>query len=145
MARFAWPVVVTMTILITWATLRVQPQVLLNFSAHVWGFVFPLLALAAVVGVPLISRREDADGAAFLASSAYILGMLTSVVFGIYPYVLPASTGANFALTISNAKAPDYGLRVGLIWWAIGISLAASYFVFVYRHFAGRVSAESGK
>lgn len=145
MARIAWPAVVVLTILITWATLRVQPQVLANFSAHPWGFVLPMLAVAGLVGVLRIGRGEDADGAAFLASSAYILGMLTSVVFGIYPYVLPASTGAEFALTIFNAKAPDYGLRVGLIWWGIGISLAAGYFVFLYRHFAGRIPSESSK
>jgi cytochrome bd ubiquinol oxidase subunit II len=145
MARLGWPVVVVLTSLITWATLRIQPQVLANFLAHPWGVVFPMLAVAGLVGVLWTSRREDADGAAFLVSSAYILGMLTSVVFGIYPCVLPASTGANFALTILNAKAPEYGLRVGLIWWAIGISLAASYFVFLYRHSAGRISSESHK
>jgi len=86
-----------------------------------------------------LSRRNDLG--AFLASCAYLVGMLTSVVFGVYPYVLPASTNPEYALTIENAKAADYGLRAGLVWWSIGIALAIGYFVFSYRNFAGKVTA----
>ena len=46
------------------------------------------------------------DRAAFLSSSAYIVGMLTSTVFGVYPKVLPAVDPAN-SLTIHNASASD--------------------------------------
>jgi cytochrome d ubiquinol oxidase subunit II len=144
MVRLAWWGVVAMTVVITWATFRIQPQVRANFASRPWGLVFPALALAGLAGVAWFARRVDADGAGFLASCAYILGMLTSAVFGIYPYVLPASTGNNYALTILNAKAPDYGLRVGLVWWCIGMALATSYFVFLYRHSSGRVSTEGG-
>jgi cytochrome d ubiquinol oxidase subunit II len=45
--------------------------------------------------------------------------------------------------TIHNAKAGDYGLRIGLIWWAIGIALAIGYFVFTYRQVAGKVNANA--
>ena len=37
LARWDWPLVVLFTIVITWATFRVQPQVLVNFSARPWG------------------------------------------------------------------------------------------------------------
>ena len=66
--------------------------------------------------------------------------MLTSVVFGVYPMVMPARNPA-YALTVSNAKAGDYGLKIGLIWWVIGMLLAAVYFIYVYRTFAGKVPA----
>jgi cytochrome d ubiquinol oxidase subunit II len=46
------------------------------------------------------------------------------------------------SLTISNAQAGPYGLKVELVWWTIGMILAAVYFQFVYRSFAGKVSAE---
>ena len=54
--------------------------------------------------------------------------------------VLPARNPA-LSLTVSNARAGAYGLKVGLIWWVIGMILAAIYFVFVYRSFAGKVTA----
>ena len=40
---------------------------------------------------------------------------------------------------MQNAKAADYGLKIGLIWWVIGMALATVYFVYVYRSFAGKV------
>jgi cytochrome bd-type quinol oxidase subunit 2 len=67
------------------------------------------------------------DREAFLSSSAYIVGMLTSTVFGVYPNVLPAVDPAN-SLTIQNASASTYGMTVGLIWRSIGMVLAAVYF-----------------
>jgi cytochrome bd-type quinol oxidase subunit 2 len=53
--------------------------------------------------------------------------------------VLPARNPA-FSLTVQNAKAADYGLKIGLIWWVIGMALVTVYFVYVYRSFAGKVS-----
>jgi len=67
--------------------------------------------------------------------------MLTSVVFGVFPMVLPARNPI-YSLTVNGAKASDYGLKVGLIWWVVGMMLAAGYFIFVYRSFAGKVSVE---
>jgi cytochrome bd ubiquinol oxidase subunit II len=81
------------------------------------------------------------DKAAFLSSSAYIVGMLTSTVFAVYPNVLPAVNPEN-SLTIQNASASQYGMTVGLIWWSIGMVLAAVYFVVIYRLFRGKVRLE---
>jgi cytochrome d ubiquinol oxidase subunit II len=67
--------------------------------------------------------------------------MLTSVVFGVYPMVLPARNPA-YSLTAENAKAGVYGLTVGLVWWFVGIALAIGYFTFVYRFFAGKVDLD---
>ena len=94
-----------------------------------------------LAGIPFELRRKN-ERNAFLASCTYLLGMLTSVVFGVYPMVLPARNPI-YALTVHNAKAPDYGLKVGLIWWVIGMALATIYFTYVYRSFAGKITAES--
>jgi cytochrome d ubiquinol oxidase subunit II len=53
--------------------------------------------------------------------------------------VLPSITDPARALTIRNAAAHEYGLRIGLIWWIIGMALVAVYFTYVYRQFAGKV------
>jgi Cytochrome oxidase subunit II. len=60
------------------------------------------------------------------------------VVFGVYPMVLPARNPM-YSLTVATAKAGDYGLKIGLVWWTIGIILAAGYSTYVYRSFAGKV------
>jgi cytochrome d ubiquinol oxidase subunit II len=141
LARAAWWGVLAFTLLLTVLTFLVQPHVPANLSQHPLGYVFPGLALAGLAGMAWFMLRKD-DLKSFLASCVYLLGMLTSVVFGLYPLVLPASSNPAHSLTIYNAKAGDYGLRVGLAWWIIGMLLAASYSVHVYRHFAGKVRVE---
>jgi len=136
----SWWGVLALTALVTGVTFKVQPQVLVNLKAWPWGFVFPALAVAGLAGVAfeLIKKNERR---AFLASCAYLTGMLTSVVFGVYPMVMPARNPV-YSMTVASAKAGDYGLKVGLIWWVIGMFLAAGYFRFVYRSFAGKVSTD---
>lgn len=141
LAGRVWWAVAAITVILTVVTFGVQPQITANLAAYPWGYVFPALALAGLAGMRWFLARRD-DTRAFLSSCAYILGMLTSVVFGVYPYVLPASNNPAFALTIANAKAADYGLKIGLVWWVIGMALAAAYFVYVNRKFAGKVELE---
>ncbi len=134
----AWWGVVAATVLVTIATFRVQPHVPQRLAAEPWGAIFPLLALAGLVGMRWWSPRGQ-DGAAFLASCAYIVGMLTSVVFGVYPYVLPSNNDPALSLDIYNSAAGAYGLQVGLIWFVPGMLLVTAYFFYVYRKFLGKV------
>jgi cytochrome d ubiquinol oxidase subunit II len=138
-ARRMWLSVAALTVLITALSFKVQPHLFANFGAHSWGYVFPMLALAGLIGVRL-SRRELL---AFLSSAAYIAGMLTSAAFGVYPYVLASNGDPSVGLTIYNSSAPHYGLNIGLRWFIPGMVLAAAYFFFVYRHFAGKVRAQT--
>jgi len=136
----AWWGVLPFTAIVTAITFQVQPQVLVNLKTWPWGFVFPALAVAGLGGVAFELVKKN-EAKAFLASCAYLAGMLTSVVFGLYPMVMPARDPM-YSMTVASAKAADYGLKVGLIWWTIGMILAAGYFRFVYRSFAGKVSTD---
>jgi len=138
LARLAWWVVLVLTVVLTAITFKVQPEVPANLASHPWGYIFPALALLGLAGMLWFMGKRD-DLKSFLASCAYIVGMLTSVVFGLYPLVLPASTNPAYSLTVDNAKASDYGLRIGFVWWAIGMILVAAYHFHVYRSFAGKV------
>jgi len=132
-----WWGVIIVTAVVTAITFKIQPQVKENFVTWPWGFVFPLLAIAGIAGVRFELGKRD-ERKAFFASCAYLTGMLTSVVFGLYPLVLPARNPI-YSLTVASAKAGDYGLKIGAVWWTIGILLAAGYFTYVYRFFAGKV------
>jgi cytochrome d ubiquinol oxidase subunit II len=141
LALRAWWGLAFLTLLITLFTFRVQPHVPARLAAEPWGVVFPALALAGLFGMRwFVVKRAELKS--FLASCVFIVGMLTSAVFGVYPYVLPANTDPALGLTLYNAKAADYGLRIGLVWWIVGMILVTGYFAFVYRHFAGKVGAE---
>jgi cytochrome d ubiquinol oxidase subunit II len=137
-ASLLWWIVAALTIVVTFTSFRLLPQGLLSFRVHPFGFIFPMLAIAGLLGAKLFLRTEQ-EALAFAASCTYIVGMLTSVTFTLYPNVLPATTGLNYNLTVANAKAADYGLKIGLIWWLIGMTLVAIYTIFTYTRFAGKI------
>ena len=137
--RFTYATVV-LTVLATAFTFWVSPWMLESFNERPYGYVLPLVAIAGLAGMVLFNLRND-DRNAFLSSGAYIIGMLTSTVFGVYPKVLPAVDPAN-SLTIYNASASRSGMAVGLVWWSIGMVLAVVYFVVIYRLFRGKVNLE---
>lgn len=138
-ASLLWWFVAALTVIVTVTTFRLLPHHLMSFRLRPWGFVFPVLAVAGLLGIKWFVRARQ-EGMAFAASCAYILGMLTSVAFSLYPNVLPASTNPFFGLTIANSKAADYGLQIGLIWWVIGMALAVSYTVHAYRSISGKIT-----
>ena len=126
-----------LTGLATPATFWVSPEMLRSFNERPYGYVLPLVAVAGLMGMVYFNLRGR-DREAFLSSSAYIVGMLTSTVFGVYPNVLPAVDPSN-SLTVQNASASTYGMAVGLVWWSIGMVLAVVYFTVIYRLFRGKV------
>jgi cytochrome d ubiquinol oxidase subunit II len=146
-AKISWWSVAILTVIVTLVTFQVQPQVLENLKGHPWGFIFPVIAITGLIGViAFVSGAESPakEARAFFASCAYLLGMLTSTVFGLYPYVLPARGGAELSLTIYNAGTAERGMQIGFAWWVVGMILAAGYFIFLYRRFAGKVGTGNG-
>jgi cytochrome bd ubiquinol oxidase subunit II len=141
LANKAWWGLLAAVILITLASFDVQPHIRLAFETQPWGYVFPFLAVAGLVAMRVWNGARSSL-AAFLSSSLFIIGMLTSAVFGLYPYVLPSNTDPALSLSITNASAAPYGLKVGLFWFIPGILLAAVYFIHNYRSFAGKLRTE---
>ena len=121
-------------------TFWVSPWMIESYNQLPIGYVLPLIAIAGAAGMIFFSI-QGRDMAALLSSGAYIVGMLTSTVYGVYPRVLPAVNPEN-SLTVSNAASSTYSQTVGLIWWSIGMVLAATYFIVIYRLFRGKVSLE---
>jgi cytochrome d ubiquinol oxidase subunit II len=137
-SKVGWWFLILITLVSLSATIYVRPQVLDNFQLRPWGWIIPLGVLASLVAMRLFVSKARFRGA-FLSSAAYIAAMLGGAAFSMYPYLLPATTNPAFSLTIYNARTGAYSLRVGLIWWGLGIALAVGYFTFVYRSFAGKV------
>jgi cytochrome d ubiquinol oxidase subunit II len=136
-ARKAWAATLVLALAATPVTLWLRRSMLDRFDSHPIGYLLPLLALIGFLGSGYCNLKQR-DGWSLIGSGLFIVAMLGSTAFGLYPNVLPAVNEAN-SLTVHNASAPHYGLVVGLIWWIIGMLLAAIYFVLIYRMFRGKV------
>lgn len=53
--------------------------------------------------------------------------------------LFPSSFGLEHDITLYNSATSAYAMRVGFIWWILGMCLALGYFVFMYRMFRGKV------
>lgn len=133
-----WIGLVTITLLVSLVSFSIQPHLMKQFLAHPWGIVFPVGAVAGLICTRVFSSRGQ-DPQAFLASSGYLIGMLASAAFGVFPNVMPSNTSTDLSLTIFNAAAPEHGLATALGWFIPGLALTVTYTIIVYRHFAGKV------
>jgi cytochrome bd ubiquinol oxidase subunit II len=134
-----WTALVPILLLMTAASFFLQANLKRQFHAHPWGAIFPVLAVAGMVGVRLLSSRRQ-DLQAFRSSGVYLAGMLSSVAFGMFPNVLPSNARPILGLTVYNAAAAQHELLVALCWFIPGMALAIGYTVLVYRRFAGKVT-----
>jgi cytochrome d ubiquinol oxidase subunit II len=144
-ARRLWFAEAALFVVMIYPTYTVREKMLTVFTDHPWTLIFPALAVGSLAATFLCDRRGDALRA-FAASSLFIVGLLTSMAAGLYPYILPAREGRPFGLTIDAAAAGHNSLTTALVWWPLGMLLAAVYFVFAYRTFfrSGAPSADAG-
>ena len=136
----AWLGTVGLTAVATPLTFHIAPRRFENFVNMPWGYVFPAIAVGGLLAMVYFFLK-GMDQAVFACSCAFIIGMMASTVFSVFPNVLPAVDPKN-SLTIYNAAAPTHSLVVGLVVWSIGVLLAFGYFFIVYRMFRGKVTVE---
>jgi cytochrome bd ubiquinol oxidase subunit II len=139
-ARWAWLAVLPLWLVVTLATVWIRPDNFAHLIARPWSFGFVALAIGGLGGVFYFLNRGR-ELAAFLSSSSFLLGLLGATMASNYPVWLRSTVNPDFSLTATNSAADDYGLRVGLGWWAIGIVLAAIYFVCLFRSIRGKIAA----
>jgi cytochrome d ubiquinol oxidase subunit II len=139
----AWKAALVLWVAATAATAWVRPEVFTGLVARPWAFAFVALSIAGAWGA-IRFMRSGRDLAAFLSSSAFLLGMLAATLAGQYPFWLRSTLDPSHSLTALNSASDHYGLRVALAWWPVGIALVAVYFTFLFRWMRGKVGMESG-
>jgi cytochrome d ubiquinol oxidase subunit II len=140
-ARRSWIATVVLSAIDIPATILARPASLSNYTGHPVAFLVPL-AVVACVGMMHFAMARNSRLAAFLASCGYLSAMLVGAATGLYPVLLPAVGTQGQDLTIARAISGPHTLRVGLVWWSIGICLAAMYFAIVYWLFRGKVPTD---
>jgi cytochrome d ubiquinol oxidase subunit II len=133
-----WIVLALLTAVSLAATIVVRPSTLNNYFHYPATFIVPVGVVASMAGIWFWNRSKR-ELKAFLASCVYLFFMLAGACWGVYPTLLPATTGADRDITLSRALSGQHTLYVGLIWWIFGMILAVGYVVFVYSRFRGKV------
>jgi cytochrome d ubiquinol oxidase subunit II len=136
-----WVLLLVLTVVSLIATISVRPSTLDNYFHYPVTFVVPVGVVASLLGIWVFNRKAHAVKA-FLSSCLYLFFMLAGACWGVYPTLLPATTGTDRDITLSRAISGPHTLAVGLVWWSFGMALAVGYIVFVYSRFKGKADAE---
>jgi cytochrome d ubiquinol oxidase subunit II len=134
--------VAALTLVSLAATMVVRPASLDNYFRYPLTFVVPVGVVASLAGIWLLNRNAQ-PVKAFLCSCLYLFFMLAGACWGLYPTLLPATTGQDRDITLSRAISGPHTLSVGLVWWGFGMVLALGYIIFVYSKFRGKVDLSS--
>ena len=133
-----WLALMALTVVSLIATVAVRPSSLNNYFNYPATFIVPVGVVASLAGIWLLNRKAQ-PVKAFLSSCLYLFLMLAGACWGLYPTLLPATTGADRDITLARAISGPHTLAVGLVWWGFGMALAIGYVIFVYSKFRGEV------
>lgn len=124
--------------LLTLVTLTRHPHMIDRMVAQPYLFTIPLIALAAMINIPLQMKKKN-DGWAFLSSCLGIATLLVLFAIGTYPVLVRSSVHPDYSLTAWNAASSPLTLKILLGIVGIGVPLVLAYGVYIYRVFRGKV------
>jgi cytochrome d ubiquinol oxidase subunit II len=133
------------------ATARLSPAALITTG----GFLLwtaarhheTVTTATAIVGVAalaaaVMARRRRRDGWAFAATTLAVAATMATIFCGLFPNVMPSSLGARHSLTIDNAAASAYSLKIMTIAAVVFTPLVLAYQGWTYWVFRHRLTAE---
>lgn len=138
LARMLWVTVCAGLVVISIETWFVRSEFFDNMLHRplAWLAVAIVLAGGAAIFTGLRGRIEFR---AFAGSCTVIVGLLAAGAVSIFPVMLRSTLDTEHSLTVYNSSASRESLAVAIIWWPIAGVLAFGYFLFILRHYRGKV------
>jgi cytochrome d ubiquinol oxidase subunit II len=139
-ARRLWLATIPLVIIVSIETLVVRPAL---FGAGSNPFVWiGLICIFVSVGALVSGFRSGAENRAFLGSNFLIMGMLATGAAAIFPVMLYSTLAPQDSLDAYGASSSPSTLESAFVWWPVAFVMAISYFIFISRRYAGKVSAQ---
>ena len=115
-----------------------------NFSATPALWLAPIVGLLGALGSAMLLRQKR-GGLAFIASALSIAGIIFTVGFAAFPFLLPSISQPASSLTVWDASSSHLTLWFMLICTIIFLPLILAYTTWVYRVLKGKTTvAEMG-
>lgn len=111
-----------------------------NYSSMPATLMAPLVGLVGLAMNALLLRVRR-GGLAFIASGCAIVGIILTVGFALFPFLLPSSTAPRMSLTLWDASSSRLTLWIMLLATAVFMPIVLAYTSWVYRVLKGKVTA----
>ena len=127
---------------ITILTFKNHPHMIERIISNPLLIIIPLLALLAIINIPLQIKRKN-DGWAFLSSCLSIALLLTLFGLGTFPIMVRSTINpAELSLTLYNSSSSALTLKLLLFIVIIGVPLVLAYGYYIYHIFRGKVKID---
>jgi len=115
---------------------------LTHFLIHPWRLLAPFIAVAGTLLASSFARQFIPE-LAFWSSAAALCGTLFTIGFALFPFVLPSSTHPTSSLTVWDAVASPFTLKLVLALTVILLPVVIAYSGWVYRVLWGQSTSET--
>ncbi|MGE8282196.1 MAG: cytochrome d ubiquinol oxidase subunit II [Stenotrophomonas sp.] len=110
-----------------------------NYSAMPATILAPVVGLiGALASAALLRKRRG--GLAFIASGLSIAGIIFTVGFAIFPFLLPSSSQPGSSLTLWDASSSHLTLWIMLLATVVFLPIIIGYTTWVYRVLKGKTT-----
>lgn len=113
-----------------------------NYSSMPATLMAPLVGLVGLA-MSAVCLRLRRGGLAFIASGSAIVGIVFTVGFGLFPFLLPSSSAPSASLTVWDASSSRLTLWIMLLATAVFMPIVLAYTSWVYRVLKGKVTDDA--
>ncbi|MDC7805710.1 cytochrome d ubiquinol oxidase subunit II [Luteimonas sp BLCC-B24] len=113
-----------------------------NYRTMPWTIAAPVLGIVGALAAAALLRMRR-GGQALLACGSAIAGVILTVGFALFPFLLPSSTMPGASLTLWDASSSRLTLWIMLLATVVFLPLILLYTAWVYRVLRGPVTDAS--
>ena len=137
-AKLLWGIVLALLLIVTIETWSVRPGLFSGMLRQPLGWL-GLIGVAGGIITVLIGLHGKHVSFAIAGSSLFIAGLMVAGAVGVFPIMLYSTLVPQYSLSAYQTAAAGHGLAVALVWWPIAFVFSIGYFLFIYRHYSGKV------
>jgi cytochrome d ubiquinol oxidase subunit II len=141
LCRRLWLAAIPLLIIVSVETFFVRPDIVGEGVVNPLSWVGMIVVVASVWAL-VSGIRGYHEMKAFVGSNFLIIGILATGGASIYPVMLLSTIAPEYSLSAGQVASSTDTLESALFWWPVAFALAASYFIFISRRYAGKVSVK---
>ena len=112
---------------------------LANYERFPWMTIAPALGFLGGL-VAFAVARSRFEKTAFVATGAMIAGIILTVGFSMFPFIMPSSFDAKSSLTLWDSTSSRLTLQIMLVAVVVFLPIVLAYTAWVYRVMRGKVT-----
>lgn len=137
-AKRLWIIVLALLLIVTIETWSVRSELFSGMFHQPFGWLGLIFITGGIIAA-FTGLHGKCESLATVGSSLFIAGLMIAGAAGVFPVMLYSTLDSQYSLSVCQVAAAGHGLAIALVWWPLAFVFAIGYFLFIYRHYSGKV------